>query len=69
MTPEEQQEKEIDLRVREKLCHEREASFHQLQRWTMRVAVGLALGLWAFVLLDELVCCEARRIARQELHK
>jgi hypothetical protein len=65
----EEQEREVDLRVRERLTDERMKRMDRQIKWMDRVGLGILAALVLFVLLDNLVTCEARRIVKEELHK
>lgn len=65
----EEQEREVELRVRERLNDERFKRLEGYSRWSTRAMIGVSVAIWAFICVDMLVTCEARRIVREELHK
>jgi hypothetical protein len=66
----EEQEREVELRVRERLIDERMERLDQLHKRIAQAGIALCVALWVFILADSLVTCEARRIVKEELsHK
>jgi hypothetical protein len=65
----EEQEKEVELRVRERLFEERLKQIDQWYKWTRTVFIVVAATALGLALLDSLVTCEARRVVREELRK
>jgi hypothetical protein len=66
----EEQEREVELRLRERLLDERTKRMDQFHKRIAQAGIALCVALWVFILVDSLVTCEARRIVKEELsHK
>jgi hypothetical protein len=65
----EEQEQEVEMRVRERLLDERMKRIDQQYKWMQRVCIATTAAALGLVFLDDLVTCEARRIVGQELRK
>jgi hypothetical protein len=65
----EEQEREVEIKVRERLFDERMKRLDSYGKWMQRGALTILATAIGLVFVDNLVCCEAHRIVREELHK